>query len=66
MKNEDILRVKTKIMVMTKDDSWQYRCAVLAQALYAVLDLHSDGSKCWRCREGFCETVQTIEAALND
>jgi hypothetical protein len=59
-------RVRTKIMVMRRYESYQHRLDVMAQALYAVLELHNGvNSKCWRCREGFCETVQVIEAALD-
>jgi hypothetical protein len=59
--------VKVKIMVMSRHESYQHRLNVMAQALYAVLALHTGpNSKCWRCREGFCETVQAIETALND
>lgn len=53
-------------MVMRRYESYQHRLDVMAQALYAVLELHSGvNSKCWRCREGFCETVEVIEAALD-
>jgi hypothetical protein len=63
--------LKVKIMVMGKNESYQQRLNLMAQALYAALELHKpfeDSPYCQHCclmdLEYPCPTIQAIEKEL--